>query len=157
MPPNTCLSLSCINNMGSLTMTRNYRAFLLMALLALPFGAANAEGYFGMKYGKMDISFENFEDPTNFGFVFGSAKSGGGLEFEMTQTTSSDTVEITTVGIYGSVRSEGDGPYFKGRVGFLNENVESESEAGLSMGLGFGFRGSENGPAIEFEYTKIEQ
>jgi hypothetical protein len=129
-------------------------------------GTANAEGYAGLKLGSLKIDLDSVEDIDTFGFVAGSAKSGGGFEFEFNQTKGGGRgdLEVTTVGMYGALRTEGAGPYVKARFGLLFESAKvqgfssaSDSDVGTSFGFGFGIRGAEDGPAVEFEYTIIEQ
>jgi hypothetical protein len=106
---------------------KNLLRLLIITMFSWPV-ASSAESYFGLKYGKMDITLDDdIPDPQNIGFAFGSAKSGGGMELEFTHTMSAPEgeFEITTFGFYGVFRSEGAGPYGKLKAGFINETVES--------------------------------
>lgn len=74
------------------------------------------------------------------------------------------TLNNDTVGIYGAFRSTGN-VYFKGRLGFLSEDISTEgaaicaaaetvSDSGMSLGVGGGYRFGK--VAFEVEYTIIE-
>ncbi len=71
--------------------------------------------------------------------------------------------EIETYAIYGVFRTRGT-LFFKGKIGYLHEDVSSTvggfgatgSDSGLSLGIGAGLRIGHHG-SIELEYTIIEE
>lgn len=151
-------------------MNKNHRVFLmLLAMSLLPAETVKAdEGYIGVKAGPMLIDLEGLDDPMNLGLFFGSSRSGGAFEAEITTSgvkggTDNVDLTITTIGAYAVYRTEGDGPFFKIKAGFVNEDVKfegfgrsvSESDSGSSLGIGFGSRSRDS--LFEVEFTIIEQ
>lgn len=150
-------------------MNKNYSFFLLLlAMFILPVKTAWADGYVGVKFGPMLVDVEGLDDPMNAGLYFGSSKSGGAFEAEVTTSavkggTDSVDLTITTIGAYAVYRTEGDGAFFKMKAGFVNEDVKfegfgnsvSESDSGSSLGIGLGSRRGDS--LFELEFTVIEQ
>ncbi|MFS1522923.1 outer membrane beta-barrel protein [Microbulbifer sp. 2304DJ12-6] len=67
---------------------------------------------------------------------------------------------ISTQAVYTTYRTQGD-IYFKGRFGYLNEEVGVKSfgnvsDSGASVGVGVGFKLAEN-ISFEAEYTLIQE
>ncbi|WP_051687173.1 porin family protein [Microbulbifer sp. HZ11] len=129
-------------------------------------------GYWGAVGGLMNVDIDG-DNPFNVGVRGGySWASGWGVEGEVTTSAAKGTFDydyyysareveysLTTVALYGTYRSQGD-VYFKGKIGFLNENVDVDGygadDSGLSLGVGAGFNLSEN-LNLEAEYTIVEE
>ncbi len=148
------------------------------ALVALSVSALSSvvqadEGqmYIGVKAGSFLVDLDGADDPEPFGvqlgYDFGQNLS---LEFEYNTGSADYTgfgstvdMDLTTMAIYATFRSEGQG-YFLTKIGFLKEELElsnaSASEniddTGLSYGIGGGFKLGDQF-ALEAEYTIIEQ
>jgi hypothetical protein len=139
--------------------------------------AAESPFYLGLKAGKMMVDPAEFEDATSSGLVFVGYKfsnnPGGSLAIEGEYTNSSSeniTIlgttgkwDIDTIAVYVAYRTGGD-LYFKGKAGYLHEDVSaniagasiSGSDSGLSLGIGAGLKiGKSN--ALELEYTIVEE
>lgn len=147
-------------------------AAALMAGVAFAPGAMAGEMYFGAKVGTMMFDFAGVDDPTNAGVIlgkdFGVLAGDIGVQVEASTTIDDGSVNtfffgpsdvsIDTLAAYGTFRSAGP-VYFIGKAGVLREEVDigpvSESDTGLSAGVGVGF--SLGVAQIELEYTMIEQ
>ncbi|MDP5208622.1 porin family protein [Microbulbifer sp. 2205BS26-8] len=140
---------------------------MLAAVVALLCSAAvQAEGaYMGDEIGMMDADGSD-DSPFNAGIRAGYTwNSGWGIEAELTGSmTDGDILDrdfsISTQAVYATYRTQGD-IYFKGRLGYLNEEVDVEyfgdaSDSGASVGVGVGFTLAEN-ISFETEYTLIEE
>ncbi len=164
------------------------KIFPILALSALPFTTSYAQDsdskfYGGLKLGSMAVDESSIQDEfrgsgisvsvkdgTAFGLQLGYATSDTfGVELEYLSgdadikasgfgVSGSETIDITTIAIYGAYRSGGDF-YFLGKLGLLSEDISfegfSESDQGLSLGIGGGFRFSQG--SVELEYTIIEE
>ena len=148
----------------------------LAAAGALAFGVAAApvamaDMYFGVNAGPMLIDDASFDDPVNAGVVIG--KEWGvvagdiGVQAELTTTIEDGTlvvfpyafpVNIDTQAIYAAFRTAGP-VYLIAKAGVLREEVDiggfSESDSGLSGGIGVGF--SLGVAQLELEYTMVEE
>ncbi len=150
----------------------------LIPLLFAGCCTAHAEGFYaGTKVGIMDVDDSAFDEATNGGLLVGYEFSRQGMvswgaEAEFTTSLSdgdfqafgiSGDWDIDTQALYG-VLKYGDQFYGKLKLGVLNEDVSAsagsvtvdESDSGLSVGLGAGWRAN-NRIAIEAEYTQIEE
>lgn len=138
--------------------------------------AADSPLYLGLKAGKVMIDISAYDDANSTGLVLGykiSDNADGSLAVEGEYTKSS-TADITVLGIKGewdvdtlavylAYRSGGD-LYFKGKVGYLNEDINvnivgatiSGSDSGMSYGVGGGWKLGKKA-ALELEYTVIEE
>ncbi|MBI3545191.1 MAG: porin family protein [Gammaproteobacteria bacterium] len=138
--------------------------------------AADNPLYVGLKGGVMMVDLSEYDQATSAGVVlgykiFGNADSSLAIEGEYTTSSSADINvlgfkgkwDIDTWAAYLAYRIGGD-MYFKGKVGYLNEDINvdivganiSGSDSGLSVGIGVGWKlGKKN--ALELEYTVIEQ
>lgn len=139
--------------------------------------AQDTSGAFaGPVAGIMNVDIEG-DNPFNAGLRGGYIwNSGWGVEGEFTGSliegeaeyrywggTYSADLGISTLAAYGTYRSPGQF-YFKGKLGYLKETVKisddgdsfSESETGLSAGLGLGFDIMPNAN-VELEYTVVEE
>lgn len=143
--------------------------------LSGPVMAAESPWYAGIKAGTMSVDVSAYEDATSMGLILGyrlSDNSSGSLAVEGEYTNSSSeniTVlgisgkwDVDTLAVYLAYRTGGD-LYFKGKIGYLNEDVNvniagasiSGSDSGASYGIGGGWKfGKTN--AVELEYTIIE-
>lgn len=152
-------------------------AFLLMLTTCMAGGAWASEEaedrgfYLGVTAGKHKVDVDDLSGGTAGGLVGGYRISNGfGVEVAFTASEFDVDVapgcllEFDTAAIYGVFRSSGP-VYFKGRAGFLREEltsrdlcvglIEGESDSGLSFGIGGGFRFGKG--AFEVEYTLVEQ
>ncbi|WP_299941424.1 outer membrane beta-barrel protein [uncultured Microbulbifer sp.] len=160
-------------------MSFNLKAVAATAAL-LCSAAVQAEGaYIGGVFGVMNTDVGD-ESPLNAGFRGGYTwNSGWGIEAEFTGSVvdgelvdfgydpfrgrvDRGTVDysISTQAVYATYRTQGD-IYFKGRFGYLNEEVDVKSfgngsDSGASVGVGAGFNLVEN-ISFEAEYTLIEE
>lgn len=133
--------------------------------------AAMADMYFGVNAGPMMIDGASFDDPVNAGVVIG--KEWGvvagdiGVQAEFTTSIEDGTlvvfpyafpVSIDTQAIYAAFRTAGP-VYLVAKAGVLREEVDiggfSESDSGLSGGIGVGF--SLGVAQLELEYTVVEE
>lgn len=130
---------------------------------------SNEGFYLGAKLGNMYIDQQNFDDPTSKGFLIGYDFGGFAVELERNTAEAdwdfdtgfgsvSGQLDIDTTALYGVYRSEGT-VYFKGKVGVINEDIEdedgeSESDTGLTAGVGLGVRAGHL--SFEGEFTILE-
>lgn len=151
--------------------------FGLMFPLALHAGIAHSEtaqasesAYLGAKFGVFNLDFPEATNPIPLGFQIGYHFNGGlSLELEYlsgdgdVEVSGTDVdVDVTTVGLYGTYRSE-DPFYWLVKMGVLREEVEASvgrialdaDDTGLSLGGGAGYRFSQR-VSVEAEYTIIE-
>jgi len=146
--------------------------FFLLTSVAL----ANSSWYAGLKVGQMSSDLSGLDDGTNggvlIGYQFGDQSYGNfALEAEYTTAISEGDAtvlgftgdwDVDTLAIYAVYRSPGK-VYFKGKVGFLDEDVSinvagvsaSGSESGGSYGAGLGWRIVDSS-SVELEYTLVE-
>lgn len=139
--------------------------------------AADSAFYAGVKVGQMLPDVQGLDNATNAGILIGYnfPKTDYGtfaVEGEYTTTISKGDAkalgltgdwEVDTTSLYGVYRSAGD-LYFKGKVGYLNEDIKvsiagfsgAGTDSGGSLGIGGGWRFGDAG-SIEAEYTIIEQ
>jgi len=119
--------------------------------------------YLGLKAGSLMIDVSGIDNATMIGFQAGYDMGNNlSVEFEYmsgeTEAGSTD-IDATNTAVYATYRSAGQG-YFLGKVGFLKEELDgggvSESDTGLSYGLGGGFNVNKKF-AIEAEYTIVEE
>ena len=151
-------------------------ALVILFLVASPLAAAN-QFYVGFKGGLMKPDAGGYDDAVNgavlLGFEFLDLDVGSiAIEGEYTDTVSEGDAtfggihgewEIETYAIYGVFRTRGT-LFFKGKIGYLHEDVSSTvggfgatgSDSGLSLGIGAGLRIGNHG-SIELEYTIIEE
>ncbi len=152
---------------------RFHRSIAALLICALPasFTHAQEAATFsgGIKFGSFQPGISGIDSGTGFGFQFGyNATESVAIEFEYMSSSldydilgESGDFDVTTMGIYGAYRSTGKG-YFLGKLGLINEKLKasslnaSESDSGLSLGIGGGFRASDSF-SIEAEYTILEQ
>lgn len=141
------------------------------AFLAQADEPAQPNFYIGLKTGQFMIDVEGADDATAVGFQVGyDFGNQWAIELEMLSGESDleifgNTIEVETetFGIYGTFRSA-DNVYLMGKVGIVEEEVSgsaggfssSESDSGLSLGIGVGTK-LNNHFAAELEYTIIEQ
>jgi len=141
-----------------------------LAAAALLCGAsAHAEGGFiGAVGGVMNTDYVK-DSPLNAGVRAGyNWASGWGVESEFTGSIADGRMQgywedvdysLSTRALYATYRSQGQ-TYFKSRIGYLSENIDTDdysaSDSGLSAGLGFGFYVSDNA-TVEGEYTLVEE
>ncbi len=142
-----------------------------LALGAAAAPAAMADMYFGFNAGPMMIDGASFDDPVNAGVVIG--KEWGvvagdiGVQAEFTTTVNEGSfvyfpdvydVSINTQALYAAFRTAGP-VYLIAKAGVLREEVDiggfSESDSGLSGGIGVGF--SLGIAQLELEYTVVEE
>lgn len=131
--------------------------------------------YIGIKAGQVSIEHQSLgmggiisDKDTGIGLLAGYSFNTVDVELEyMKANTDSDDslvteIKIDTIALYGVYRSKND-LYFKAKAGLLIEYVainnvylqqNTESDIGLSVGLGGGYRFSNL--TIEGEYTIIE-
>ncbi|MEX2964105.1 outer membrane beta-barrel protein [Microbulbifer sp. TYP-18] len=147
---------------------------LVAAVALLCSAGSQAEGvYIGGVFGLMNTDVGR-TSPFNVGVRGGYTwSSGWGVEAEYTDSASDGSLDVFGVGVsptsadysistealYLTYMTSGD-LYFKARLGYLNETVDiasfSASDSGGSVGLGGGFKFSEN-VSFETEYTLIEE
>jgi hypothetical protein len=140
------------------------KSILVAALGLFSFGAMAGEPgvVAGLKFGKSMIDADGFDDGTakgvTFGYDFGNSWS---LELDVVRSEfdiEGFSGDLDWTAIYGVYRSEGNA-YFLAKIGGLKEEISflgsSESETGLSYGIGGGFRVNDNF-SLEAEYTIIE-
>ena len=155
----------------------NLAALLFTGVLSTSVMAASEPGfYLGGSFGTASIDAEYFEDPSvaglTIGYDFGNNWSmefqtlSGEADLDFSSSTLSGEHTLDTTALYGVWRSEGD-LYFKGKVGFLKETIDttvssgslssssSTDDSGLSYGIGAGYRITDN-VIVEAEYTIIE-
>ncbi len=146
-------------------------AALLICALTASFTQAQEAATFsgGLKFGSFQADVSGIDSGMGLGFQLGyNATESVAIEFEYMSSSLdydilgvSGDVDVSTMGIYGTYRSTGQG-YFLGKLGFLSEKLKagslnlSESDSGLSLGIGGGYRASESF-SIEAEYTILEQ
>jgi outer membrane immunogenic protein len=133
---------------------------LVAALSSLSFAATAGDAGVtgGIKFGKSMIDIAGADDGNSkglsLGYDFGNSFSA---ELDILSGDASG-IDIDTKAIYGTYRSEGKG-YFLAKIGYLNEKLKygsySESDSGLSYGIGGGFRINDKF-SVELEYTIIE-
>lgn len=120
--------------------------------------------YAGLKLSRLNLDVNGISDGTTTGLIGGYRLSDTrSIELDYAsygvEVLGYDT-DIDTTAIYAAFRSDSS-PYFKAKVGFLNEKIVgnafdfNESDSGMSYGLGVGFQG-ENILA-ELEYTIVEE
>ena len=151
-------------------------AFVILFVVASPLAAAN-QFYVGIKGGLMKPDAGGYDDAVNaavlLGFEFLDLDVGSiAIEGEYTETISEGDAtfggirgdwDIETYAIYGVFRTRGT-LFFKGKIGYLHEDVSSTvggfgatgSDSGLSLGIGGGLRIGYYG-SVELEYTIIEE
>ena len=136
--------------------------------------------YVGLKAGTLNIDLASTgldADNANTFSLIGGYAFGNGLsaELEFIPTTEADIMangfkvgqlEIDTIGFYAAYRAAlNNSPvFFKVKGGILSEQVDikgnkgsiSETDSGLSFGLGMGYK-LNNQVSLELEYTLIEQ
>ena len=126
---------------------------------------ASQEGfYLGLKAGSLIIDVSGIDNATMLGFQAGyDMGNNWSVEFEYTAgeaEAGSTDVDATNTAVYTTYRSAYVRGYFLGKVGFLKEELDgggvSESDTGLSYGLGSGFNVNKQF-AIEAEYTIVEE
>lgn len=143
-------------------------AALIILALTLS-GAARAEGYIGGAAGIMDADISG-DNPFNAGVRGGYEwPNRWGVEGEITKSISDGKADLGVFGkfnysldtyaAYATYRTDGD-VYFKGRLGFLDEEVDAGpvdgGDSGLSGGAGVGVKLRSN-LEVQFEYTFIEK
>lgn len=136
----------------------------LASLASAPvFAAAGDDGlHLGFKTGMMDVDVGGFDIDMPLGFVLGFEQGLYGFEIEANFAggdIEGFDLDFDTFAFYGVYRSAGE-VYFKGKLGFLRENVDidgivSEDDSGLSLGLGVGTR--VDNLSFEAEFTIIEE
>lgn len=158
------------------------QAKILLSVLCLGIGlsgatlAADNPFYIGLKAGKLMIDVPEYVDANSTGFVVGyrifdNASGSFAVEGEYTKSTQENITvsnvtgkwDMDTLAVYFAYRSGGD-LYLKGKIGYLNEDVNvsiagasiSGSDNGLSAGIGGGWKFGKKA-ALELEYTIIEQ
>ncbi len=138
--------------------------------------AADSSWYVGLKAGQMMVDLDGLDDATNGGVLVGYSFGDFAIEAEYTTTLSEGDVtilgvpgewDINTFAVYGVYRSSGN-IYFKGKVGFLNEDVSinvnafgtpisaAGSDSSASLGVGVGWRIPDSN-SLELEYTIVEE
>lgn len=150
-------------------MSFNLKAVVAAALLCS--AAVQAEGaYIGGVFGVMNTDVGD-ECPLNASIRGGYTwSSGWGIEAEFTgSVVDGELVDFDYDLFRGrldretvdySISTQAD-IYFKGRFGYLNEEVDVKSfgngsDSGASVGVGAGFKLAEN-LSFEAEYTRIEE
>lgn len=144
-------------------------AIVLFSFMTSQASAASdaSGGHFGIKTGAIDVDLSGFDVDTPIGFVFGRANGGLGMDFEFnyakvtlsrfsyypSYNTQKTSETFSSIALYGVFRSEGE-VYFKAKGGLLGEKVGSESDAGISVGAGFGVRSKKM--IFETEYTVLD-
>lgn len=142
-------------------------------------GAALAEDspwYVGMQLGQMrvgvvdSVDFGNtdavaatFGYKLNNSFAIEGAITTTGTDGDVTFQGVQGTWNLTTSALYAAYRSSGD-VYFKGKIGYLHERVNSSivgtsfsgSDSGGSYGIGAGWRPGDK-LTLELEYTRIDK
>ncbi len=145
----------------------------LAGLVSLALGwscAVHAEGYdVGAVAGVVDADVAG-DNPFNLGVRGGYEWSTGwGVEGELTTSVSDGKANlgfygtydysVDTYAVYATYRTHGD-IYFKGRLGFLDEEVDAgpvdHGDSGVSGGAGVGFDLG-NDIDVQLEYTRIEK
>lgn len=154
---------------------------LCLALCSTHSIAADNEGlYVGVKAGmlKTDLSDLGLDtDDANTVALIGAYQFNNGFAAELEFIPSTDvdisvsgfkvgTASVQTVAVYAAYRAKptSSPAYFKVRAGLLSEEIDvkgiggsaSESDSGLSFGLGAGINLTPN-VMLEAEYTLIEQ
>lgn len=136
---------------------------ILAGVLSTATFADNSGFTAGLGFGNMDVSVSGADGGSSTGFMLGY-DFGNNWSAELTMNSGSwDAMgmsgDIDTTAVYGTYRSAYEGGYFMGKIGFLSEDVSlggfSESESGLSYGIGGGYRFNESF-GVEVEYTIIE-
>ena len=154
-------------------MKKNILWISLVVFLVPGLVSAQGDTYFGVKAGSMSVDVDGISDVINAGVLVGyNVNKNLAIEGEFTTSLSDGDATISgsqgkwnidTIAVYAVHRSAGD-TYFKGKVGFLNEDISitipgyvpfSGSDSGLSFGVGVGFEVGKSS-RIEFEYTLIE-
>jgi len=152
-------------------------AVLLIFFLAAPPLMAADQFYVGIKGGLMRPDAGGYDDAVNaavlLGLEFLDLDIGSiAIEGEYTDTISEGDAtfrgihgewDIETYAIYGVFRTRGT-LFFKGKIGYLHEDVSSTvggfagtgSDSGVSLGIGGGLRIGIYG-SFELEYTIIEE
>jgi outer membrane immunogenic protein len=180
-----CSSIFKINSVFMESfMKKSFLATALLALTSSTAFAADPGVTAGVKFGRLLVDVAEYpitlSDGSTKGFTlgydFGNTFS---LDLELLQgeieatadvynyygsySKISADMDIDTTALYGTYRSEGPA-YFLAKLGLLQEKLSvnalgvnlSESDSGLSAGIGGGFRFNDN-IGIELEYTIIEQ
>lgn len=133
--------------------------------------AADPSWYIGLKAGQMMVDLDGLDDATNGGILVGYSFGNFAIETEYTSALSKGDAtifgltgewDVDTFAVYSVYRSSGN-IYFKGKIGFLSEDVTinvagisvSESESGGSYGVGVGWHIVDSS-SLEVEYTIVE-
>jgi len=150
-------------------------ALVLASMASAPvFAESDRNGvYLGVKTGSLDVDVSGFDFDAPLGFFVGYEQGAWGVELEVVSasgdlsldgfgSTLNVGVDFDSLGIYGVYRAEGP-VYVKLKGGFLREEISggtsivgdfSESDSGLSLGIGVGARVSNF--SVEAEYTLVE-
>ena len=158
-------------------------AFLVSGALMLGITTAHAQGasegplYFMVKGGIMDPDIRGFDNATNVGAgigydLYADRMGRWSVEAEFTTTVSDGDLngggdwDAETFAVFGTYRGPTLDPgslYFKGKVGFLNQDIKraggdptltipNADDGGAAFGVGAGWR-MDRAAALELEYT----
>jgi hypothetical protein len=158
-------------------------AFLATGVLMLCGATVQAQGvpdrplYFVLKAGIMDPDISSFDNAINAGVavgydVYADRMGRWSVEGEFTTTLSDGEIDgggewdAETLAVFGTYRGPMLDPgdfYFKGKVGFLRQDIKRQGggptitipnadESGAAFGIGAGWR-MDRTSAIELEYT----
>lgn len=144
---------------------RQMKTLLLVGLLGLVTAAPASAGdlYFGAKTGSMIVDASNVKtDPTNVGvlvgYELGVVLGDLALEGELTTSTSDGEIkpsgakfDVDTIAAYLAFRTAGPF-YLKAKGGFMQTDIDGESDTGASYGIGVGF--GIGIAQLELEYTQ---
>lgn len=138
---------------------------LAAALLVLATSSASAGGlFFGAKTGSMMVDHSAVKtDPTNIGVVvgyeLGLVLGDLAIEGELTKSASDGEdkgggkFSVDTSAAYLAFRTAGPF-YFKAKAGYLNSDIDGETDSGTSYGVGIGF--GIGIAQLELEYTQAK-
>ncbi|HKQ31394.1 MAG TPA: outer membrane beta-barrel protein [Burkholderiales bacterium] len=141
---------------------------LVAAATCMP-AHAEVGPYFGAKGGFMDIDAGGHDKALAGGGVIGyrffdDQRGSGALEAEATLTVKDGDIdgggdwEATTIGFYFAYRSIGE-LYFKGKAGFVDQDIDGTGGASDDTTFSFGFGGGwqiDRKSALEVEYTSYD-
>ncbi|MEE9492036.1 MAG: outer membrane beta-barrel protein [Gammaproteobacteria bacterium] len=143
-----------------------FKTCLAGSLLAVSQTSFAVGPYVGLSLGVMDVDGAD-SNPLNGGLVLGYDFSAEaftfGLEAEFTTSLKDGEVvknvdfELDSQALYLTGKLDINPQFYaKGRLGILREEIDSESDTGLSVGAGLGFR-INNMISLEGEFTLIEE
>jgi len=142
------------------TLLKKAAATGLTAFTLLTFSASSfaEEGAFsaGFKFGNMDPDEVSSETAMGFQLGYGITDNIT-AEFEFLRAEF-DTIlgdrDLDSKAIYATYRTDGE-LYLVGKVGYASLDIASESESGLSFGIGGGYSVNDSFD-VEVEYTILE-